>query len=83
MLPLLIKTNLYLSKEQNADSDDINSSNNSLRRKLFFCHDEGTDNDNESFTSLSPVTMSESMALSCSPPQSGMFVHGTALKVCE
>lgn len=72
-----------MSKEQNVDSDDVNSSNSSLRRKLFFCHDEGTDNDNESFTSLSPVKISESMALSCSPPESGMFVHGTPLKVRE
>lgn len=72
-----------LSKEQNVDNDDVNSSNNSLRRKLFFCHDGGTDNDNESFTSLSPVKNNELMVLPCSPPQSGMFVHGTPLKVRE
>ncbi|XP_024882099.1 protein aurora borealis-like [Temnothorax curvispinosus] len=75
----VLKPFFNFTQEQNVDSDDVNSSNNSLRRKLFFCHDEGTDND-ESFTSLSPVKMNESMALSCSPPQSGMFVHGTPLK---
>jgi len=77
----LIKIFLCLSKEQNVDCDDANSSNNSLRRKLFACQDESTDNDN-SFTSLSPVKTSESMVLVYSPPQSGMFVHGTPLKVC-
>lgn len=73
---------MSFSKEQNADFDDANSSNNSLRRKLFVCQDESTVNDNESFTSLSPVKTSESMVLVYSPPQSGMFVHGTPLKVC-
>ncbi|KYN44897.1 hypothetical protein ALC56_00893, partial [Trachymyrmex septentrionalis] len=72
---------ISLSKEQNVDCDDANSSNNSLRRKLFACQDESTDNDNDSFTSLSPVKTSKSMVLVCSPPQSGMFVHGTPLKM--
>lgn len=62
------------------ENDDANLSNNSLRRKLFSNHDECADN--ESISSLSPVKMSESMMLSCSPPQSGMFVHGR-LKVCK
>lgn len=56
-------------------------SNSSLRRKLFFVHDECGNNDDESIASLSPLKVSESMRLSCSPPQSGMFVHGTPLKV--
>ncbi|XP_011877501.1 PREDICTED: protein aurora borealis [Vollenhovia emeryi] len=77
------------TQEQNVDlnssnkvteCEDVNSSNNSLRRKLFFCHDEGTDTESESLKSLSPVQMSKSMTLACSPPQSGMFVHGTPLK---
>lgn len=72
---------MCFQKEQNTDGDDINLSNNSLRRKLFFNHDECTDND--SFISLSPVKTGNSMTLSYSPPQSGMFVHGTPLKVCE
>lgn len=69
-------TNIFLciQKEQNTDGDDVNLSSNSLRRKLFFNHDECTDND--SFISLSPVKTG-------SPPQSGMFVHGTPLKVYE
>lgn len=71
---------LYFQKEQNTDNEDINSSNNSLRRKLFFNH-ENTDNDDESIASLSSVEMNGSMVLSGSPPQSGMFTHG-ALKVC-
>lgn len=68
-------------KEQNLDNDDVNLSNSSLRRKLFFNHDEGADNENESFMSLSPVKLTESMVLSCSPPQNGIFIHGTPLKV--
>lgn len=53
-------------------------SNSSLRRKLFFNHDEFGNNDDEF---VSPLKASESMRLSCSPPQSGMFVRGTPLKV--
>lgn len=78
---MLTEIFLCIQKEQNTDGDDVNLSYNSLRRKLFFNHDECTDND--SFISLSPVKTSTSMTLSCSPPQSGMFVHGTPLKVCE
>ncbi|XP_029169713.1 LOW QUALITY PROTEIN: protein aurora borealis [Nylanderia fulva] len=73
-----LKPFFTFTQEQNADSNDINLSNNSLRRKLFFNHEECTDND--SFISLSPVKTRNSMTLSCSPPQSGMFVHGTPLK---
>ncbi|KYQ59044.1 Protein aurora borealis [Trachymyrmex zeteki] len=76
-----LKPFFTFTQEQNADFDDANSSNNSLRRKLFVCQDESTVNDNESFTSLSPVKTSESMVLVYSPPQSGMFVHGTPLKM--
>ncbi|KAG5327652.1 BORA protein, partial [Pseudoatta argentina] len=76
-----LKPFFTFTQEQNVDCDDANSSNNSLRRKLFACQDESTDNDNDSFTSLSPVKTSESMVLVYSPPQSGMFVHGTPLKM--
>ncbi|XP_025995252.1 protein aurora borealis isoform X2 [Solenopsis invicta] len=64
------------TQEQNADRDDVNSSNSSLRRKLFLCHDEGTDN--ESIASLSPIKM----ALPCSPPESGM-IDGALLKLLQ
>ncbi|XP_011699998.1 PREDICTED: protein aurora borealis [Wasmannia auropunctata] len=77
----VLKPFFTFTQEQNADNDDINSSNNSLRRKLFFCQDEGADTDKESFTSLSPMKMNESMELPYSPPQSGMFVHGVPLKM--
>ncbi|XP_020292287.1 uncharacterized protein LOC109858953 [Pseudomyrmex gracilis] len=66
--------------EQSTDNEEANVSNSSLRRKLFFAHDE-CHNDDESIASLSPLKVSESMRLSCSPPQSGMFVHGTPLKM--
>ncbi|XP_012221144.2 protein aurora borealis [Linepithema humile] len=69
-----LKPFYVFTQEQNTENDDANLSNNSLRRKLFFNHDECANN--ESIASLSPVKMSESMLLSCSPPQSGMFVHG-------
>ncbi|XP_032667546.1 uncharacterized protein LOC116842431 [Odontomachus brunneus] len=64
------------TQEQNVDNEDVNSSNNSLRRKLFPNY-EGADNDNESISSLSSVEMNGSIISSCSPPQSGMFIHGT------
>lgn len=73
-----LKPFFTFTQEQNTEGDDVNLSNNSLRRKLFFNHEEYTDND--SFISLSPVKTGNSMTLSCSPPQSGMFVHGTPLK---
>ncbi|XP_070153366.1 protein aurora borealis [Polyergus mexicanus] len=73
-----LKPFFTFTQEQSTDGDDVNLSNNSLRRKLFFNHDECTDND--SFISLSPVKTGNSKTLSCSPPQSGMFVHGTPLK---
>lgn len=69
-------------KEQDTDNnEDVNSSNNSLRRKLFF-NFECNENDNESIASISSVEMSGSMILSNSPPQSGMFIRGS-FKVCE
>lgn len=55
------------------DTEDANSSNNSLRRKLFFTHDESTEDEDEIPFILSPLKPS-------SPPQSGMFVHGTPLR---
>lgn len=67
-----------LSKQEQNTDEDVNSSNTSLRRKLFFNHD----NDNDSIASFSSVEMSGSMVLSSSPPQSGMFIHGS-LKVCR
>lgn len=73
-----LKPFFTFTQEQNTDGDDVNLSNNSLRRKLFFNHDECADND--SFISLSPVKTGNSMTLPCSPPQSGIFVHGTPLK---
>ncbi|XP_072757902.1 uncharacterized protein Bora isoform X2 [Anoplolepis gracilipes] len=76
-----LKPFFTFTQEQSTDGDDVNLSNNSLRRKLFFNHDECTDND--SFISLSPVKTNNSMTLSCSPPQSGMFVHGTPLKMLQ
>ncbi|XP_014482836.1 PREDICTED: protein aurora borealis [Dinoponera quadriceps] len=70
-----LKSFYTFTQEQNADNEDINLSNNSLRRKLFFNH-EYTDDD-ESVASLSSVEMNGSMVLSGSPPQSGMFIHGS------
>lgn len=75
---MLTEIFLCILKEQNTDGDDVNLSYNSLRRKLVFNHDECTDNDG--FKSLSPAKTSTT---SYSPPQSGMFVYGTPLKVCE
>ncbi|XP_015115239.1 protein aurora borealis [Diachasma alloeum] len=56
------------------DTDDANSSNNSLRRKLFFTHDESSEDEDDGPFVLSPLKSTSS------PPQSGMFVHGTPLR---
>ncbi|XP_026825611.1 protein aurora borealis isoform X2 [Ooceraea biroi] len=76
----VLKPYFTFTQDQSADNDDANSSNNSLRRKLFFNYECTADDDNDSTKSLSPVKMSESMILCHSPPQSAMFVHGTPLK---
>ncbi|XP_060827329.1 protein aurora borealis [Bombus pascuorum] len=77
----ILKPYLTFIQEQNVESDDANSSNSSLRRKLFFNLDDCVDNEeNSSISSSSPVKMDGSLVLSSSPPQSGMLIHGTSLK---
>ncbi|XP_017762083.1 PREDICTED: protein aurora borealis [Eufriesea mexicana] len=73
----ILKPYFTFIQEQNVESDDANSSNNSLRRKLFFNHEDCIDNDKDC---LFPVEINESLVLSSSPPQSGMLLHGTPLK---
>lgn len=68
-------------QDQNVDNEDANSSNSSLRRKLFFNHEDCTeDEEEESSFSLSPSKLHGSV-LQSSPPQSGMLNHGTPLGV--
>lgn len=79
----VLKPYFTFTQEQSADNDDANSSNNSLRRKLFAfqeCADGGGDENDNSTTSLSPVRMTQSMLQYHSPLQSAMFVHGTPLR---
>ncbi|XP_076642906.1 aurora kinase A activator-like protein bora [Halictus rubicundus] len=75
-----LKPYFTFTQEQNAESDDANSSNNSLRRKLFFNHDECTENDEESSVSLSSVKLNGSLILSSSHPQSNILVDGVPFK---
>ncbi|XP_076162836.1 aurora kinase A activator-like protein bora [Ptiloglossa arizonensis] len=77
-----LKPYFTFTQEQNIESDDANSSNNSLRRKLFFNHDDCMQNEEETSVYLSPVKMNGSL-MSSSPPQSGMLVHGSPLKHSE
>ncbi|XP_076240347.1 aurora kinase A activator-like protein bora [Calliopsis andreniformis] len=76
----ILKPYLTFTQEQNVESDDANSSNNSLRRKLFFNHEDCVENEEETSICLSPVKMEGSLILPSSPPQSGMLVHGAPLK---
>ncbi|KOC60874.1 Protein aurora borealis [Habropoda laboriosa] len=76
----ILKPYFTFTQEQNVESDDANSSNNSLRRKLFFNHEDFVENEEDSSVCLSPVKINGSLVLSSSPPQSGMLVHGAALK---
>ncbi|XP_011297641.1 protein aurora borealis [Fopius arisanus] len=71
-----LKPYLTYTQDQNTPSseDEANSSNNSLRRKLFFTHDESTEEEDELSFVLSPLKDPSS------PPQSGMFMHGTPLR---
>ncbi|CAK9797412.1 Protein aurora borealis [Anthophora plagiata] len=74
----ILKPYFTFTQEQNVESDDANSSNNSLRRKLFFNHEDYVENETDSSVCLSPVKINGSLILSSSPPQSGMLVHGAA-----
>lgn len=77
----ILKPYFTFTQEQNVDADDANSSNGSLRRKLFFNNEDCLDNEGDSSTNcLSPVKMNESRILPSSPLQSGMFAHGPPLK---
>ncbi|KAF3429679.1 hypothetical protein E2986_02192 [Frieseomelitta varia] len=74
----ILKPYFTFVQEQNVDNDDANSSNSSLRRKLFFNCEDYVDNDEDSTSSS--VNINESVILSSSPPQSGMLIHGSPLK---
>ncbi|XP_012270643.1 protein aurora borealis [Orussus abietinus] len=74
-----LKPYLTFTQDQNVETDDINSSNNSLRRKLFFNHNDHSDDDEDNL-SMSPMSLHGSLGIENSPPQSGMFAHGTPLR---
>ncbi|XP_076279022.1 aurora kinase A activator-like protein bora [Lasioglossum baleicum] len=75
-----LKPYFTFTQEQNAESDDANVSNNSLRRKLFFNHNECMENEEESFVSSSSVQLNGSPILSSGHMQSGMIINGVAFK---
>ncbi|KZC10789.1 PREDICTED: protein aurora borealis [Dufourea novaeangliae] len=75
-----LKPYFTFTQEQNVESDDANSSNSSLRRKLFFNHNECVENEEESFECLSPVNMNGSFIVSSSHPPSGILADGVQLK---
>ena len=68
-------------QDQNCENEDANSSNNSLRRKLFYDDDHAEEELVDSNV-LSPIKSKTPANYNISPPQSGMFFHGTPLRVC-
>nr|XP_033339908.1 uncharacterized protein LOC117228317 [Megalopta genalis] len=76
----VLKPYLTFTQEQNLESDDSNSSNNSLRRKLFCNHDEYLDKEENFSESVSSVKLNGSLILSSSHPQSGMLADGVPFK---
>ncbi|KAK2583603.1 hypothetical protein KPH14_009545 [Odynerus spinipes] len=75
-----LKPYFTFNQEANNDSDDANSSTSSLRRKLFFNHNECFEHEEHSSLSISPIKINSSLALPNSPPQSGMLLCGTPLR---
>ncbi|XP_066584588.1 protein aurora borealis [Prorops nasuta] len=69
---------LTFTQEQNEETEEANLSNSSLRRKLFFNHDECLESDDSSITA-SPIKNGV-LLMSCSPPLSGMLNFGTPLR---
>ncbi|XP_017886946.1 protein aurora borealis [Ceratina calcarata] len=76
----VLKPYFTFTQEQNVDTDDANSSNSSLRRKLFFNNEDCVDNEGDSSSCLSPIEINESLLRSSNPPQSGMLAHGPPFK---
>ncbi|XP_046423434.1 uncharacterized protein LOC124181173 isoform X1 [Neodiprion fabricii] len=72
----------FTQEQQQVENDEANLSNSSLRRKLFFNHDDNLEDDQYSLMSLSPVQSHGLMKLgvTCSPTQSGMLLEGLPLK---
>ena len=74
--------NINKLQDQNCENEEANTSNNSLRRKLFSNHDDSQDEFHSPLT-MSPVKPDTSpITYNLSPPQSGMFFHCTPLRVC-
>jgi hypothetical protein len=67
-------------QNQNCENEDANTSNTSLRRKLFSNHDDSHIELNNSI-SKSPEYCKSPLSGNLSPLQSGMFFHGTPLQV--
>ncbi|XP_078050588.1 aurora kinase A activator-like protein bora [Augochlora pura] len=76
----VLKPYLTFTQEQNSESDDSNSSNNSLRRKLFCNHDEYLEKEENFSDSVTSVKLNGSLILSSSHPQNGMLVDGVPFK---
>ncbi|CAG5103451.1 Similar to bora: Protein aurora borealis (Drosophila pseudoobscura pseudoobscura) [Cotesia congregata] len=69
-----LKPFFTFTQDQQVDNDEANSSSNSsLRRKLFFNHDDSIEDDSECSLILSPSKINSS------PPRSGMMAHGTLI----
>ncbi|NP_001122572.1 protein aurora borealis [Nasonia vitripennis] len=77
-----LKPYFNFTQDQNCENEEANSSNNSLRRKLFSNHDDSQDESNSSID-LSPVKSDNPLIHNLSPPQTGMFFHGTPLRSCS
>ncbi|KAJ8667073.1 hypothetical protein QAD02_008735 [Eretmocerus hayati] len=74
-----LKPYFNFTQDQNCENEEANSSNSSLRRKLFSNHEDSHDDSTNSL-SISPVQSNSPLIHNLSPPQSGMFFHGTPLR---
>ncbi|XP_015601357.1 protein aurora borealis [Cephus cinctus] len=79
----VLKGYFTFTQEQNMENEEANSSNSSLRRKLFFNHDDYAEDDDASSISLSSVKSSDSNGIICSPLQSGMRIDGSLVGRCS
>ncbi|XP_014215138.1 uncharacterized protein LOC106644237 [Copidosoma floridanum] len=75
----ILKPYFNFTQDQNCETEEANNSNTSLRRKLFFNNDDSQDDSSNSI-STPPKRSKSPLNHDLSPPQSGMFFHGTPIK---
>ncbi|XP_058791812.1 protein aurora borealis [Phymastichus coffea] len=76
----ILKPYFNFIQDQNLDNEEINTSNTSLRRKLFFENHNDSHNESSDSEVISPIKSKSPFGHCLSPPHSGMFFHGTPLR---